>query len=85
MDSYLSRILKNWTASSQPDPNGREKLMYMAAHSPVRVQRKSSFATLRGIFLASNYRGFHEEMLSRPISHATIWSFQIVASHRLLA
>lgn len=85
MDSYLSRILKNWTASRQPNPNGREELLYLAANSSLRVQRKSSFGTLRGIFLTSNYRGYHEEMLSRPISQATIWSFQIVASHRLLA
>jgi hypothetical protein len=85
MESYLSRVLKNWAASSQPSPHGRERLLHVAAQKPLHVRRKSGFDTLRGVFLSSNYRGFHEEMLSRSLSQSTLWSFQIVASQRLLA
>lgn len=85
MDNYLGRLLKNWAASSQPTRNGREQLLAIAAGSPKYVRRSHSLDILRGVFLTSTYRGFHEEMLSRPLSQSTIWSFQIVASHRLLA
>ena len=85
MDSFLGRSLKNWAASSQPSSNGRERLLAVAGGAQSPKQRRSTSDILRGIFLTSNYRGFHEDIRLRPLSQSVIWSFQIVASNRLLA
>ena len=85
MDNYLGRMLKNWAASSQPRPNGRERLLAMAAGVQVSERRKSKPDFLRSLMSASNYHGFHEEILSQSFSQSTIWSFQLVVSNRLLA
>ncbi|HWQ83846.1 MAG TPA: hypothetical protein VN363_04725 [Anaerolineales bacterium] len=85
MDNYLGRVLKNWAASSQPHANGRERLLANAASGRKPEQRKSGLETMRSLLSTPNYRGFHEEIRTRPTSQALIWSFQMVASTRLLA
>jgi len=85
MDNYLGRMLKNWAASSQPHPNGREQLLAMAAGAQLSERRKSKPDFLRSLMSTSNYHGFHEAILSQSFSQSTIWSFQLVVSNRLLA
>ena len=85
MDNYLGRMLKNWVASSQPNPEGRERLLAAAARPHLSNRRRFSFEILQYLFPTHQYHGYPEEIISITLSQSTIWSFHMATSNRILA
>jgi hypothetical protein len=82
-DAYLSRYLKNWAVQQQPAADSRERLLRMAAGSPLPC-KPTAFSAFKTFIKPKNLDRPPLDRFAIPMTQSNIWSFHIALELRLV-